>query len=217
MRGAPPRTPRGSGDLLRERLIEGAIAIVAERGDPSHVTIRAVTRQAGVSPTAFYLHFDTREALMAAVIERAFAEFRAAVGAGAQSGADPPGRLRAAGLAYMRFARERPALYAIIFGPHEHPEGEDGRRPGMAAFEDLMSLIADYLDHAGRPEANVRLLAQGIWTGMHGYVTLAHAGSKVDWPTDEEFATRLAEAWLGPPTRPWRGRSLPAGAPRAGS
>lgn len=201
---SPARTPRGSGDLLRERLIEGAIAIVAGGGDSSRVTIRAVTRQAGVSPTAFYLHFDTREALITAVIERAFAEFRATLRAAAQSGSDPWGRLRGAGVAYMRFARERPALYAIIFGPYERPENEDGDGPGMGAFEDLMALVADCLDDAGRAEADVRRLAQGIWTGMHGYVTLAHAREKLDWPTGEEFATMLAEAWLGPSPRPGR-------------
>lgn len=199
-RGAPGRAPRGSGDLLRERLLDAAVEIVAEHADPSHVTIRAVTRRAGVSPTAFYLHFETRDALLAAVIERAFMEFRATVGAGAESGSDPPGRLRAAGLAYVRFARERPALYAIIFEPHDYPAGEDGHGPGMAAFEDLEGLIADYLRDAGTAPDDVRRRAQGIWSGLHGYVTLAHASDELDWPTGEEFLTMLAEAWLGPYT-----------------
>lgn len=199
----PERTPRGSGELLRERLVDAAIAIVAEHGDPSHITIRAVTRRAGVSPTAFYLHFETRDDLLHAVLERGFGEFRAAVREGTLTGADPPGRLRGGGLAYMRFARDRPALYAIIFGPRDHTAtaGPDGRGPGMDAFEDLMGLIAAYLDDAGATGADVQRLAQGIWTGLHGYVTLCHASDKLDWPSGEEFATMLVEAWLGPYTR----------------
>ncbi|MGH3994367.1 MAG: TetR/AcrR family transcriptional regulator, partial [Pseudonocardiaceae bacterium] len=51
------RTPRGQGERLRERLLEAGFDIVAEHGDKSHATIRAVTKRAGVSPTAFYLHF----------------------------------------------------------------------------------------------------------------------------------------------------------------
>jgi len=44
-------------------------------------------------------------------------------------------------------------------------------------------------------------LGSFIWTGLHGYVTLCHAGEKLDWPTGEELATMLAEAWLGPYAR----------------
>ncbi len=196
------RTPRGSGELLRTRLLDAAVVIVAERGDLSHVTIRAVTRGAGVSPNAFYLHFETREQLIAALIDRGFEEFRAAVAQGAAAGADPGSRLRGAGLAYIAFARERPALYRIIFGPHEHPESEDSEeeRPGIAAFGDLMALITAYLDDVGAAEADVERLAQGVWTGLHGYVTLCHL-HKIEWPTDEQFAAALAAAWLGPYVR----------------
>lgn len=195
--GVPARTPRGSGDLLRERLLDGAVAIVAEHGDPSRVTIRAVTRRAGVSPTAFYLHFETRDALMSAVIERSFTEFREATMAGAATGTDPQGRLRGAGLAYMRFARERPAVYAIIFGRQVHPKDEEARSPGTAAFADLMALIADYLGATPLPEDEISRLALGIWSGLHGYVTLCRASESLDWPTDEQFASMLAGAWLG--------------------
>lgn len=192
------RTPRGSGELLRERLLDGAVALVAEHGDPSRVTIRAVTRWAGVSPTAFYLHFDSRDALIAAMLERGFGAFREVVGEGVRSGSDPPTRLRGAGLAYMRFAREHPALYATIFGPHEHPKDDDGHGPGNAAFDDLMGLVTDYVGQDGAEPERVRRLALGIWTSMHGYVTLCHASEKLDWPTDEEFAAMISEAWLGP-------------------
>lgn len=187
------RAPRGSGDLLRERLLDAALAIVAEHGDASPVTIRAVTRRAGVSPTAFYLHFETREALLSALVQRGFEAFRAAVGAGVATGSDPRSCLLGGGLAYMRFAREQPALYAIIFGPHEATDNGDG--PGKAAFDDLLGLVAANLPGVGDDE--VRRRAQGIWTGMHGYVTLTHAGDHDDWPAEQEFAKRLAAAWLG--------------------
>lgn len=201
------RTPRGQGDRLRERLLDAGLAIVAERGDASHVTIRAVTKGAGVSPTAFYLHFATRDELVSALRGRGFEEFRATLAdAAAAGGDDPVAQLREAGLGYVRFARERPSVYALIFGPID-PEGDEDHSThggaGLGAFADLMGLIEAYLDHAGAGGADVRRVAMGIWTGLHGYVTLRYPSpsKKMDWPTDEEFTAGLADAWLGPAVR----------------
>jgi AcrR family transcriptional regulator len=198
------RTPRGQGDRLRERLLDAGVEIVCEEGDVSHATIRAVTKRAGVSPTAFYLHFPTRDAFLVALRERGFEEFRAAVEeAAATGGEDPAARLQASALGYMRFARELPNVYALIFSP-DHSSGEghwDPDNPGRQAFADLVARVASYLDQAGRERADVERLALALWTGLHGYVTLSHAAQKMDWPADEEFAAQLAEAWLGPAPR----------------
>jgi AcrR family transcriptional regulator len=201
------RTPRGRGDLLRGRLLDAGIELVSELGDESHVTIRAVTKRAGVSPTAFYLHFQTRDELVSALRDRGFEAFRSTVAQGAAAGGeDPVARLRGAGLAYMRFARERPNVYALIFSPVDPVDDEDPKLhdgAGLASFMDLMGLIQAYLDHAGASKADVQRLAMGIWTGLHGYVTLRYPSpsKKMDWPTDEEFTAGLSEAWLGPAVR----------------
>jgi AcrR family transcriptional regulator len=198
---ATARTPRGQGERLRERLLGAGVEIVTEQGDPSHATIRAVTKRAGVSPTAFYLHFATRDEFLAALRQRGFEEFRAAVSEAADTGgADPAARLHASALGYMRFARERPNVYALIFSPDHVPEEGtwDPDAPGPAAFTDLVARVTAYLDHAGRETPDAPRLALALWTGLHGWVTLSYAARKMDWPSDEEFVARLAQAWLGP-------------------
>jgi AcrR family transcriptional regulator len=193
------RTPRGQGERLRGRLLDAGVEIVTEHGDASHATIRAVTKRAGVSPTAFYLHFPTRDAFVSALRQRGFEEFRTVVAAAAATGGeDPAARLHGAALGYIRFARERPNIYALIFSPDQSWDPND---PGRGSFEDLVARIAAYLDHADGEGADVQRLAMAIWTGLHGYVTLSYAAQKMDWPTDEEFATQLADAWLGPAVR----------------
>src|ERR1700754_1342984 len=68
------RNARGEGDRLRATLLEAATELLAESENPEDVSLRAVTRRAGVSPTALYLHFENREQLFVAVSEECFAE-----------------------------------------------------------------------------------------------------------------------------------------------
>lgn len=199
------RNPRGQGELLRERLVDAALALIDEQGDASGLSIRAVTKRAGVSPTAFYLHFDQREELLAACLERCFAEFRDTVRAATETIADPRARLIRAGLAYTEFARTRPARYLLIFGAPTRAQDAESMallpkpESGAEAFEDLRALVLADLGPDDPRRARVDLLAKGIWSGLHGFVTLRHSRPGMDWPSDEQFATLLAEAWLGEP------------------
>jgi AcrR family transcriptional regulator len=198
------RNPRGQGELLRERLVDAALALIDEDGDPSGLSIRAVTKRAGVSPTAFYLHFEHRDQLLAACLERCFAEFRDALRAAAAEIADPRERLFRAGLAYTEFARTRPARYLLIFGTAADAQGLDGMAPlpkpaaGTDAFEDLVALVLADLRTDDPRRADAVLLAKGIWSGLHGFVTLRHSRPGVEWPDDEQFSRLLGDAWLGP-------------------
>ncbi len=199
--GRGERTPRGQGELLRGRLIEAALAMVDE-GLVQGTSIRAVTRRAGVSPTAFYLHFESREELMAACVERCFVAFRDAIREAAAAEQDPRARLLAAGVAYIRFAEEWPERYGLIFGagPGGGSTGgiELSEKPPAAddAFGDLVGRILEYLPPADPRREEADTLAKGIWSGLHGFVTLRHLRPGIEWPDDEDFARRLASAWL---------------------
>lgn len=198
-RPAPERTPRGQGELLRGRLVDAAVEMIDEGIDPTQVSIRAVTKRAGVSPTAFYLHFASHDELLHAMVERCFTEFRDAVREGAAKAGDPAGRLAGAGQAYMSFARRWPARYALNFVFVRPAEGEAPEKPGAAddAYNDLVTLVLDYLGPDDPRRAQAELLARGIWSGLHGYVGLSQARTGAGWPSEEEFSDRLREAWLG--------------------
>ena len=198
------RTPRGQGDLLRERLIEAAMEVLDEGHDASELSIRGVTRRAGVSPTAFYLHFGDREELMSALLERGFTEFGQLIREGADRGKDPEQRLMSACAAYIAFSREWPGRYRLLFSPDleaEETPGESAEVPtaGDAAFGDLVELITDYLGGSRSPE-ETQAVALGFWMGLHGYATLCGAlPPSVDDLTDEHYMALLAGAWLGQP------------------
>jgi AcrR family transcriptional regulator len=196
------RTPRGQGELLKERLIDAALALLDEGHEPAAISIRGVTRAAGVSPTAFYLHFDSREQLMRALVERGFADFRRQINAAANRASDPGQSLISAGVAYMEFAREQPERYRLIFATDWDEHGikespEDSIEVADAAFADLVGLIEGYFDSVGGRPEELDTLALGIWSGLHGYATLCHAEPGMATLTDEQYAKMLAGAWLG--------------------
>ncbi len=198
------RTPRGQGDRLRERLVDAALALLDEHGDESQLSIRAVTKRTGVSPTAFYLHFEQRDELLQACLARCFEEFRDAMRAGVADSGDPVQRVTDTGLAYMGFAAAKPARYALIFGPSSPARATDEEpyeKPSAAeeAFDDLTSVVEGYLGDDDSRRADVDIMARGVWIGLHGFVTLRRARPAVKWPTEEEFVRRLALAWLGDP------------------
>ncbi|WP_342739313.1 TetR/AcrR family transcriptional regulator [Bradyrhizobium sp. B117] len=94
-------------------LIDAALQL-AEEG--AEVSVREAARRAAVSPGAPFRHFPSRDALMAAVAEEAQRRFRIEIQAalGEAPAADPLGRFRAFGLAYLRWAMRNPAHFEII-------------------------------------------------------------------------------------------------------
>src|SRR6476620_1889302 len=66
----PSAKPYHHGDLQRA-LVDAAQAIL-EREGPAALSLRAVAREAGVSPAAPYHHFKDKDELIGAVAQRGF-------------------------------------------------------------------------------------------------------------------------------------------------
>src|SRR5262245_58006726 len=77
-RRASVEKPYHHGDLRRV-LVDAAFELVGEAG-AGGVSVREAARRAGVSPGAPFRHFESRDALLAAVAEEAQRRFRAEIG-----------------------------------------------------------------------------------------------------------------------------------------
>ena len=73
-KGQPTRRTRADGQLSRERILDAATEIAAERGyeGPS---IALVSAKCGLPASSIYWHFKNKDDLIAAVIERSFADW----------------------------------------------------------------------------------------------------------------------------------------------
>jgi AcrR family transcriptional regulator len=189
------RNARGEGERLRAQLLEAATEMLAESEDPETVSVRAVTRRAGVSPTALYLHFENREQLFIAVSEECFAELGEAMrAAGAGAGDDPRDQLIAIGHAYLRFARERPGHYAVLFQRHINPQADDQEpKIGMHVFESLVEVV----QRCGVPEADAFDYGVLLWMSLHGRAAVASAMPGFPFPDEDRYVELLAERVVG--------------------
>src|ERR1700721_97053 len=83
---ARTRNPRGSGAQLRAEIIHGAGLILDETGSADAVTLRAIARRIAIAAPSIYAHFPDREAILTALVEDGFRDFRnptpSATGAG---------------------------------------------------------------------------------------------------------------------------------------
>ncbi len=108
------RTGQHHGDL-RNALLSAALELVAERG-PRGFSVAEAARRAGVSSAAPYKHFTDRDALLAALAVRGYAEqerrFSAAL---ASAGDSPTDRLAAVARAYVSFAAQDRSLFDVVF------------------------------------------------------------------------------------------------------
>ena len=163
--------PYHHGDL-RRALTEAALRIVERDGLPA-LSLRAVAREAGVSPAAPYHHFKDKQELMTAVGTEGFGRLTDAMRSARDSAPDPHAALSAIGVAYVCFARENPALYTLMWDCSRM----EGATPEMETEKDAYSLLEQTIVAAGvaSPDDPVRLKLAGVamWTKAHGLAEMA--------------------------------------------
>jgi AcrR family transcriptional regulator len=168
--------------LLREEIVEAALALLAESGDVGEIRLRAVARKVGIAATSIYLHFPDVESLVDAAIDRAFDEFDAARDAAAKRARTPAGVLRARARAYCRFALENPGLYRAMFQV-SRPSTPRGR----ASFATLVQAIERCQKSGASASRDApERLAVLVWAALHGLVSLRITRSQFAWPASLE-------------------------------
>jgi len=158
---------------LRDALIAAAQDILEADGLAA-LSLRAVARQAGVSPAAPYHHFSDKQALLDAVAERGFDALTAAMTTRMDKVSGPAARLDASGIGYVAFAVENPALCALMFSAvGQNPSAGtalDGARQRAYA---VLQNAAAACSPAGKVSAAECLR---LWALVHGIAKLVLEG-----------------------------------------
>ncbi len=188
--GPRRRHRRGEGARLRGELIDAASRLLAELGDAERLSIRAVARAAGVTAPSTYRHFPDKRSLVRAVVEERFRDFDRVLDQAQAGSSDPFDALKRRSRAYLRFAREHPGHYRVLFsatslGPRDVGTYGKGPHPGAASFFALVDGVQRCLDAGGRSDREAFFLAVQLWIALHGMVDLRISKPEMPWPPME--------------------------------
>ncbi|MDO3650633.1 TetR/AcrR family transcriptional regulator [Nocardia mangyaensis] len=166
------RTSYHHGDL-RATLMDACLRLIESEGLAA-VSLRRVARQAGVSSGAPYHHFADRAALLSALSVDGFQRLAADLAAARAAAATPLAALTDLAAAYVRFSRDHPAQFRLMFRPElsqpeKHP---DAHLAGDAAFEVLAESVAECVADGVLPADRAEILAIAWWSLAHGLASL---------------------------------------------
>src|SRR5258707_4828946 len=102
------------GDLPTALIVEARRML--EQAGPESISFRAIARGAGVSQTAPYNHFSSKEHLLATLATSGFRELEDSQAAAARGARSDKARIERLARAYVRFACRQPQLYRLMFG-----------------------------------------------------------------------------------------------------
>ena len=162
------------GDL-KEALVREALVMV-ESGGVNSITLRELTKTLGTSRSAIYRHYESKDALVKAVIMAGFEKLENAMLESMKSQDDVLTRLYTMGEAYMEFALGNPNQYRMIFGDEVQEQREEScdinDEETASGFHALVALIAEGQEKNIFREGDAFMQATFIWSNIHGLTTL---------------------------------------------
>ncbi len=191
------RNRRGQGARLRDDILAAGTRLLSEGGE-SAVTIRAVTRAAGIAPQSFYLQFATLGELLFALYRAGHERLHERL-ATAAGNAAPGKALTDVVRAYLRFARDEPALYRTLMDTPggTHPEWDPQGLPGADSLELIRDAVAESRPELAPDPQRLFVATTLVWTGLHGIASLTINRPAFPWPDTDVLLDRLLEGIAG--------------------
>jgi AcrR family transcriptional regulator len=164
---------------LRQALVEGALALIAERG-PTGFTLSEAAKRADVTPAAVYRHFAGRDDLIAEVARQGYDIFAALMEFAYNDGQPTAlAAFEATGRAYLAFARKYPGHYMAMFESglsfNAHPDLALVAQKSRSVLERAAEKLSDQMPPDRRPPAT--MFSAHVWAMSHGVVELYMRGA----------------------------------------
>lgn len=176
---------------VKEALLNAAQSHI-ENNEGEMISLRALSKVVGVTPSAVYNHFVDKNALILAIKVRIYQDFNIFFAENCTETENPDKALLEMCLAYFHFSRQFPSQFRFIFSssiPMEWSTDEMvdvSSRCLVKARSLVFAIHKEYQLQCTEEEVvNSTLL---IWSQLHGIVTLRNSGligaavSNQNWP-----------------------------------
>jgi AcrR family transcriptional regulator len=202
------RKARGSGHERLGEILAAARELFLEHGF-ENVSTRKIAERVGISQTALFAYYKTKDDILNRLIRDAFEELTAAIAEVDRTASDHRDWLRRGIAGYIAFGLSHPDEYRIAFmvmktyrKPYNaeplEPAGE-GTRVGVPVFLRLVEKVDEAIK-AGVIRGDLgssMAVAQALWASMHGLVAALIARPSPNFPwEDVEVLIRLQTSLL---------------------
>jgi len=198
-----PRRTTLKADETRELILSAAELRFAATGFyPTR--LEDIAEDVGISRTAVIYHFQDKETLYNAVLEKLFTQLNDRISAALDLSLDLPSRIEAAVEAWLDFAGERPTLMRLFM--REVASSEGGLRPEVQRFvEPMFARLIGTLDEGRRSNAFRAIDPVQFWSILAGASMffimdaplLANAETVARLDTYKQELKRVARLMLG--------------------
>jgi AcrR family transcriptional regulator len=195
-----PRRPkrRMRGPARRERILEAAMGVFAERGYDS-TSMGRIADAAGVSRPVVYDHFPSKRELHLTLLEREAEQLTADVGRVLTPEGSPRDRYGRAIEAFFTFVEERPYAWRMLFRESAGDAETVARHRAIQSEQHLAVARAFAAEDPGRPELaderRLEMLAELWGTAVNGLARWWY--ERPDVPRAEVVAATMDALWLG--------------------
>ncbi|GAB1266509.1 hypothetical protein NBRC116493_18870 [Aurantivibrio infirmus] len=161
------------GDL-KKTLIRTACRRIDDEGTEK-LSLRALAREAGVSPTAPYRHFSTKSSLLAAIATEGYLELLNYLDKYiAESGDDIIDQITAGARAYIDFALAEPTKFNLMFGGvvADFSPYVDLQNIANTTFNRFFSIVLLAQKSGKIAPGPIEEINAYLWSGIHGAASL---------------------------------------------
>jgi AcrR family transcriptional regulator len=157
------------GDL-RRAILEAALELIEESGVRS-LSLREIARRIGVTTAAPYHHFKDRGELLLQIGMQGYRQLLQILEQAAATAHGAEEECEAESRAYLQFARDHSAVYAVMFSPElaGHDYSLEVKRVADRCFALLRASVASGKKLSKTMSAEAAL---NIWSMLHGLIVL---------------------------------------------